>query len=184
MKSCIGLGAVLLLAAGSLACEEPSAAPTSPSPSPFAAQFSGLYTGTITLENVNGGDCVGNDMALTIGSTQNSTIAITQDASNVSAVVRSASTGLQCSYAGQASFATFAVNASSCDAAQVLFQCSNGQSRVLELVGSTITGTVTGKTTTGTVASTYNVFAQSTVEEIRVPVAGLVTQQTFTAVRQ
>jgi hypothetical protein len=184
MKSCLGLGAVLVLALGSIACENPSG-PTSPSTtSPFAAQFGGLYTGAMTLTAVNGGECAGTDLAGTLGSTDEGTIAITQNQSDVSAVVRSATTGLQCSYTGNASFATFAVNARSCDAEQILFACSNGQSRVLELVGSTITATVAGKTATGTVATSYNVYANSTVESIRTPIAGLVTQQTFTAVRQ
>lgn len=187
MKSWYGLGVAALAMTGTLACGERGGTPTSPSTAgttPFTAQFGGLYSGTMTLSGVAGGECVAVDLAATRGTVNHVTMAVTQERSDLTAVVRSATDGLQCTYEGNASFATFAVSSKSCDAERILFQCANGQSRVLELVGSTITGTIAGNTATATVATTYNVFADSTQTPSGTSVSGLTTQQQFTAVRQ
>ena len=183
MKSCRALGAALTLAAASLACGDTPASPTSSTTSPFAANFNGFYSESMRLTGVSGGECVGADLTARLSSVDVGTLTITQKQSDVTVVVRSATTGLQCTYEGNASLATFAVSVRSCDAAQINFGCSNGQSRTLELVGSTITATISGNTTTGTVATTYNVFARGTNAQTT-PVAGLVTQQQFTAARR
>lgn len=185
MKSVFVLAAAILAAAGSLGCGE-SPAPAAPATSPFVTRFSGLWSGGMTLTTVTGGECVGPELraqALT-GSVDQSTITITQDDSDVTAVIRSATTGLTCSYAGNGSALTYALTATSCNGAQILYQCANGAARVLEQVGSTMTGTVAGGSTSGTVTTSYNVFADSTLEIIRRPIAGLTLQHQFTAVRR
>ena len=114
-----------------------------------------------------------------MGSVDVGTVAITQKQSDVTAIVRSATTGLQCSYAGNTRSGVFAVNAASCDASKLFFQCTTGQTRILETVGSTLTGTIAGDTTSGNVATSYNVSDQDGK-----PLAGLVTQQSFSATRR
>jgi hypothetical protein len=111
------------------------------------------------------------------------TIAITQDGSDVTAVVRSATTGLTCRYEGTASVASFALNSQECNA-EIVLQCSNGSARVLEPIGSTMTVAQSGPTATGVVTTSYNVFSDSTVETQRRPVAGLTTQHQFAAGRR
>lgn len=185
MKVCSSLGAALAIAAASLACSETSASPASPSgTSPFAANFNGLYSGALVLTDVRGGECVGADLGRRVGSVDVSTVTITQNQSDVTAVVRSATTGLQCTYVGSASPSILAVNARSCDVSEILFGCTSGEARVLELVGSTITATIIGNSTRGTVATSYNVFSQDPETRSRIPIAGLVTQQQFDATRR
>ena len=180
------LMAALIAAAAGAACGE-TPAPSAPVTSPFVTQFSGLWSGSLQLTEVQGGECVGADFiqrAAQTGDVDQGTITITQENSDVTAVIRSSTTGLTCSYNGNGSALTYSLSAVECNGVQVLHQCSNGQSRVLEFVGSTMTGTVTAGTTSGTVTSTYNVFSDSTLEIARRPIAGLTVQQQFTAVRR
>jgi hypothetical protein len=138
------------------------------------------------LTRVSGGECVGADLNLATGSLDVGTVTIAQDANDVTAVVRSATTGLRCTYTGKASFATFAANYQSCDFTEILFACTTGEARILTLVGSTITATIAGTGTEGVVATSYNVYAE--VEQNgqirRVPVGGLITEQEFSAGRR
>jgi len=189
MKAGLALGAALLaLVAGAGCGENLTATPASPTPtttSPFAVSFTGLYRGSTTLSNVSGGECVGADYGarLATAAPDVGTVTITQDRSDISAVVRSATTGLTCRYEGNASLATFALSATECDVETILFGCSNGEARVLELVGSTMTANISGTTTQGVVATYYNVFAESTEAQQRKPVAGLILQHDFSARR-
>jgi len=165
------------------ACGEDPLIPVSPSDSPFATQFTGLWNGTMQLGAVSGGECVGDDLrasAATGASFDVGTVAITQERSDVTAVVRSATTGLSCQYRGTASLASFALSSESCDA-QVVFRCSNGSARVLEPIGSTMTVRQSGNATTGVVTTSYNVFSDSTETTQRKPIAGLTTQHQFAA---
>ena len=160
--------------------------PTSPTPaqSPFVSQFGGYWNGSLTMSDVRGGECVGQDLRTTIGSRDIGTVVIAQTRTDVAATTRSETTGLVCRYQGTAGLAAFSVSTAECDVSELLFQCANGSSRVLEQVASTMTATLNGNTATGTVATWYNVFADSTVEEQRRPVAGLITEQRFTAFRR
>jgi hypothetical protein len=111
-------------------------------------------------------------------------VVINQTQSDVTAIIRSATTGVACRYAGAAGLGAFSLHTQQCEVPELLLQCANGASRVLEQVGSTLTAQMAGSTATGTVATWYNVFAQSTEEDKRVPVAGLILEQQFTAVRR
>jgi hypothetical protein len=186
MKSGFLCGAALLAAIASAACE--NATPTSPTTaqSPFVTQLVGMWTGSTQLTSVSGGECVGADLRAAVAagtSPSQNTLTITQTLSDVTAVVRSTTSGTTCSYRGNAALATFALSDESCDR-EIVFQCSTGQTRILAPIGSTITATVSGNTATGTVATSYNVFSESTEEAQRRPVAGLTTQSQFTAVRR
>ena len=183
MKSVLVLFTSALVAAAGVGCGE-APAPVAPVVSPFVTQFSGLWSGAMQLTSVSGGECVGPDFAAQTGAIDEGTITITQDGSDVSAVVRSTTSGLTCSYAGNGSPTTFALSAVSCNGAQILHQCANGQARVLELVGSTMTGVVSAGVTSGNITTSYNVFADSTEEIARRPIAGLTLQYRFSASRR
>jgi hypothetical protein len=163
--------------------------PTSPTPattqSPFITQFGGFWNGSLTLTRVSGGECVGQDYAATIGSVDVGTVVISQTQTDVTAIIRSATTGLNCRYQGSAGPGAFALSTQKCEGiSETLFQCANGASRILEQIGSTVTATRSGDTANGTVTTWFNVFAESTEEDQRKPVAGMVLEEQFTAVRR
>jgi len=183
---------LILLSMTVVACEDSPVAGDAPAvarPSPFIANFDGFHGEAMILASVTGGECVGDDLRTRIGSVDVGTVTVSQKDADVTAIVRSATTGLECTYQGAASIGDFAVSSRSCDAAKILFGCSNGQARILELVRSTITASMTGSITAGTVATSYNVFAPPTGTGTagstqQTPVAGLVTQHQFTARRR
>ena len=182
MKSALIFMASLLAAAAGMACGE-TAAPAAPATSPFVTQFGGLWSGSMQLANVTGGECVGPELSAR-GASDSGTISITQENSNVTATVRSTTTGLTCAYGGNGSPTTFALSANDCNGTQIVYQCANGQARVLELVGSTMTGVVAAGAASGLVTTSYNVFSDSTIETQRRPIAGLTLQYQFNAVRR
>ena len=186
MKSALVLGTALLAIAGVAGCGENLTAPTA-SQAPFVGQFAGTWSGALVLtpSGVSGGECVGADLiaGATLGSSfDQNTVNVTQKDSDVSAIVRSATTGLSCQYDGTAALTSFALSSVSCDA-EILFQCSNGNPRVLKPVGSTITATQNGDRASGVVTTTYNVFSVDSQNNEK-PVAGLTVQQQFTAIRR
>ena len=162
--------AVLLgtLVVSSTACENSGYSPTAPTaptgPSLFAPQFSGNWTGTAVMTQVSpvvGGECVQDALQGQVGTaagTDNVTIRVTQDAQNLTARLSSASTGLSCSYKGTVALNALALDAASCDAPKLLLRCENGSVRELQLLGSTLQGTMTGGQIDGTMANSYNVF--------------------------
>ena len=184
MKRAFVFGTALLAIVSVLGCGENPTSPTTLQ-TPFQGQFGGTWSGATLLTGVIGGECVGADLrASAAGSSfDQGTISVAQTASNLTAVVRSSTTGLSCRYDGSAAFTSFALSAVSCDDAEVFFQCSNGSSRVLNLVGSTMTATQTGNTATGFVTSTYNVSSVDS-QGRPIPVAGLTLQHQFTALRR
>src|SRR4029434_8138017 len=156
MKRAVVVAGVLVVAGALAAC---GANPMSPTPgqSPFiTGQFAGTWSGATVRVRVSGGECVGADLRASVPGIDQGTVTLTQTAADVSAVIRSETTGLTCQYDGSASLTGFAATAVSCDA-EILFQCSTGQSRILKPVGSTFTATQNGFTATGTVTTTYNI---------------------------
>ena len=167
-----------------------TATPTSPTPtptqSPFISRFGGFWDGSTTLVRVSGGECVGADFrASDIGSVDVGAVVISQTQTDVTAVVRSSTTGLSCRYSGTAGPGAFSLSAGKCEGvSETLVQCSNGSSRILEQIGSTVTATLNGNAATGTVSTFFNVFSRSTEEDERVPVAGMIVEEQFTAIRR
>ena len=178
------MATVLIAGCGPNLTATPTSPTTTPTQSPFTSQVGGFFNGTLTLVRVSGGECVGNDMQADIGTVDVGTVVISQTQSDVTAIVRSASTGLSCRYQGTAGLGAFALHTQACEVDTILFQCANGASRVLEQVGSTFTATLGGGGATGTVTTFYNVFSDSTEEDKRRPVAGLVLEEQFNAVRR
>ena len=150
----------------------------------WVSGIAGAAFGSQTQANATFAVEYGDDMQADIGSVDFGTVVISQTQTDVTAVVRSASTGLSCRYSGTAGPGAFALHTQACEVNQILFRCANGASRVLEQVGSTATATLGGGGATGTVTTFYNVFSDSTEEEQRRPVAGLVLEEQFNAVRR
>jgi hypothetical protein len=154
--------------------------------------LAGVFDGTMVLATVSGGECVGADLSARGGSMDQGTITITvqppstqagaaspnPSALDINAFTRSTTTGLQCSYKGNAGSGFFSAGMDKCDATELFFQCANGARRILVPVGTTVTGSVTGNTVNGSVSTTYNVS-----DHEREPISALVVQQTFSAVR-
>jgi hypothetical protein len=179
------LATVLIAGCGpNLTATPTSPTTTTPGQSPFVSQFGGFWNGTLNLTRVSGGECVGQDYQAIFGPLDVHTVVLSQTNTDVSAVVRSSTTGVSCRYTGTAGPGAFALSTQKCEVPVILVRCTNGASRVLEQVGSTLTATLNGGVATGTVATWYNVFSSSTLEEERIPVAGLIVEQQFTAVRR
>jgi hypothetical protein len=182
MKRALVASALLVMTSGLAGCGENPTSPTPPNPGIFAVQFGGTWEGSIVQTNVIKGECVGQDLRTIPQPPNLGTVSLTQNASDVSATIRSQSTGLSCRYNGSASLTNFAATAVSCDA-ELNFQCSNGQTRVLRPVGSTFTATQSGVTAQGTVTTTYNVFAVLPSGQL-VAVDGMTIEGQFTAIRR
>jgi hypothetical protein len=150
-------------------------------PSPVIAQVNGMWRGSTTLVGVTGGECVGSTLAPTVGGVANSTLAMSQEGTTVTAELASAETGLACRYSGRVALNTLTLHATACsdDPVDIVVQCTNGSTRQLELIGSTINATVLGGVVAGTVAETFNVRDSEDT-----PVAGLVLNRTISATRR
>jgi hypothetical protein len=183
MKRALVLSAALIAMGGIVGCGESPTSPTANQSLFLVGQFAGTWTGATVPVNVSGGECVGADLRASVPAINQGTVTLTQKDADVSAVIRSESTGLTCQYDGSASFTGFAATAVSCDA-EILFRCSNGQPRILRPVGSTFTATQNGITVHGTVTTTYNVFFLNPLTTREEPVAGLTVESDFTAIRR
>lgn len=183
MKRVFVVSGALVVTFGLAGCAENPLTPTA-SQSPFiTGQFAGTWSGATVPVRVSGGECVGADLRASTARLDQGTVTLTQNAADVSAVIRSETTGLTCRYDGSASFTGFAATAVSCDA-EILFQCSTGQARILRPVGSTFTATQNGGTATGTVTTSYNIFGLDPVTKEEVPVAGMTVESQFSAIRR
>jgi hypothetical protein len=154
----------------------------SPSPSPFTANFNGLFIGSVELFDVGGGECVGGDLGGNLGVSDFITMTITQKQSEASVVLRSAVSGFQCTYSGNVSLGTMAASTQSCNL-PTFFTCSNGQLRILEATSSTLTATINGDTATGILATTFNVSREDEQQK-KIAVTSLSTRERFDAVRR
>ena len=167
--------AVLLgtLVVGSTACETTNSSPTAPTepsgPSVFAPQFVGLWAGTAVLTKVTpviDGECVSPSLEGQMGTAEGSDkfmMTVTQGTDGLEGRFSSSSTGLSCSYKGTATPYTLALDSPSCDGQKLLLRCANGSVRTLELIGSTLQGTMTGGQIDGTIAHSYNAAGVTTV---------------------
>ena len=183
MKRVLVVAGVMVVACAVAGCAENPLTPT-PGQSPFlTGQFAGTWAGATVATRVSGGECVGADLRASVPGVDQGTVTLTQNVTDVSAVIRSATTGLTCRYDGSASFNGFALTAVSCDA-DILFQCSTGQARILKPIGSTLTATQSGFTANGTITTSYNIFQFDPVSKQETPVAGMTVESDFTANRR
>jgi hypothetical protein len=183
MKRVLVASGVMVVACALAGCAENPVSPT-PGQSPFiTGQFAGTWSGATVTARVSGGECVGADLRASVRGIDQGTVTLTQNAADVSAVIRSATTGLTCRYDGSASFTGFALSAVSCDA-EILYQCSTGQARILRPIGSTLTATQSGLTATGTITTSYNIFGIDPATKEETPIAGMTIESDFTATRR
>jgi hypothetical protein len=183
MKRVLVASGVMVVACALAGCAENPVSPT-PGQSPFiTGQFAGTWSGATVTARVSGGECVGADLRASVRGIDQGTVTLTQNAADVSAVIRSATTGLTCRYDGSASFTGFALSAVSCDA-EILYQCSTGQARILRPIGSTLTATQSGLTATGTITTSYNIFGIDPTTKEETPIAGMTIESDFTATRR
>jgi hypothetical protein len=153
-------------------CEDDS--PTEPS----LVQVGGLWTGSIRLTSVTGGECVGPTLAPRIGTTQVYTLQITQNGGDLTATATETGTGINTNYSGTAGTNVFTLNTTSPNTI-LGFPCSDGQRRDVSRTVSTINASVSGNSGNGTAAETYNVFLPATP----IAVGILTTGGTFTMTR-
>jgi hypothetical protein len=182
MKRGFVISALLAMTWGLAGCGETPVSPTA-NQTFVTGQFAGTWVGATVPVSVSGGECVGADLRASAPGIDQGTITLTQKNADISAVIRSETTGLTCRYDGSASLTSFAASAVSCNA-DILFQCSNGQSRILRPVGSTFTATQNGTTASGTVTTTYNIFFKDPANNQERPVAGMTVESQFTATRR
>jgi hypothetical protein len=138
-----------------LACGGTSS-PSAPS-TPTIVNVAGVWNGTTRLTAATGGECVGVLYQANLGATQRVTAQVSQ-----------------------AGTSSMTLNWASCQVGVFRLQCSNGAYRDVNLVGDTISATVTGNTMTGTDGSSYNVFVAGT----NIGVGMLTLNGTFSATRQ
>jgi len=181
MKRALVASGLLVITCGVAGCGETPTSAT-PNPSPFSA-FGGSWAGATVPVSVSGGECVGDDLRASTPTINQGTVSMTQTAGDISAIIRSETTGLTCRYDGNASLNHFAATAVSCDA-DILFRCSNNQARILRPVGSTLSATQNGITAQGTVTTTYNIFVFDPITNKEIPVAGMTVESSFTAIRR
>lgn len=182
MKRALVASGLLVITCGVAGCGENPTSPTPPTPAIFSVPIAGTWVGSITSTTVTRGECVGQDLRTFPPPPTADTITLTQNASDVTAFIRSATTGLSCRYDGSASFNSLSATAVDCDK-DLGFQCSTGGSRLLRPVGSTFTATQNGVTAQGTVTTTYNVYVVRPDGQL-VIVDGMTVQGDFTAIRR
>ena len=167
-----------------LGCQEPR--PTSPTDvSLFIPNAEGVWSGPMTLSEYHTGDhCTGEMIDTFLPVADVGTLSIAQQNADMSATFTTESTGLACRYDGTSTLSTVAMNAKSCDRTLLLVNCAEGGVRVLQLVGSRVTGVWKGNQLTGEASATYNVFLPGKGGVPEIPVASLVTTHDFSATRR
>jgi hypothetical protein len=149
-------------------------APTGPSSLSelLLPRLSGNWGGELTLNGVAGGTgpavnagvtgCDGASFAQVLGEKNEYTLTLTQSSSELTAKMVSASNGLACEYTGSiGSNKTFVLHSEQCTGQSLFLACRNGESRVLSLVGSSVTAEfddpINPKVINGRAAHTFNV---------------------------
>ena len=89
MKRALVVSGALVIACGLAGCEETPISPTA-NQSPFiTGQFAGTWAGATVPVRVSGGECVGADLRASAPGVNQGTVTLTQNASDLSAVIRS-----------------------------------------------------------------------------------------------
>jgi hypothetical protein len=180
------LAGLLVMAAMFAACgEKLTSTPTAPTgPTTLypllLPRLGGLWGGSVTLTGIAGGtgpardagalECVGAAFNAVIGETNDNSLSITQNGTNLTARLTSAGTGLRCEYTGRVGSNGFvSLDAASCAAPELVIRChpdANGDIAIrrMQLVGSSITASIDAPvnvtTVSGTAAHTYNIISE------------------------
>jgi hypothetical protein len=163
-----------LLSLGVVGCGGSPSTPTPPPPTYVNA--AGLWTGSLNLTSVTGGECAGTAYQSFLGTPRASlalTLQVTQDVSALTAVATATATGVATNYTGTAGTTSFTLNIASAGTGTISgFTCLDGQSRDLKLTAATIVANVNGNAATGTFTDTYNVFVAGTQTNVGTMVLG------------
>lgn len=138
-----------------------SGSPATPSQPQFA-QMAGVWTESLTVTGIFGGECVGADLQASIGSVSQLTFVISQSGSDLTATSTSQAPDGGCSWSGTAGTNTVTLNVTSCQTSVVIFRCGNGAARDVRLMASGVTAIVNGNVALGTEADSYNVLVSTT----------------------
>lgn len=182
--SAVAKAVVFTGALAALGCQEPR--PTSPTDvSLFIPNVEGVWSGPMTLTEYHTSDrCTGEMINTFLPVADVGTLSIAQQKTDTSATFTTESTGLACKYDGTSTLSTVAMNAKSCDRTDLLVSCAEGGVRVLQLVGSRLTGVWSGNQLTGETSATYNVFLPKDGGAPGPAVGSLVTTHNFSATRR
>lgn len=141
---------------------------TSPSAAALFTPFSGDWLGTAVLTSVTPfvtGACVSPSLATLVNTTDQLNLSISQDGQKLTAHRSSATTGLSCSYTGTTSSNRIALDTAECDFPDLILRCTNDiNTSRLNVIGSTIQGTVLNGQLTATVTDSYN--AEGTITRV------------------
>jgi hypothetical protein len=156
---------VLAIALAAHGCANPNTSPTAPSTSLFSAQAGGIWVGSLTPTGsvarfnrpLEGQACVNENLIEAVGHSATATLSLTQEGSNLTGRMTAELVGLSCNFTGSTSLTTMTLDATECDATELLVQCRDGTVALMRLRGSSILATVRAGSVEGTVASTYNV---------------------------
>jgi hypothetical protein len=165
----------------------PSTGPTTLAPL-LLPRLDGVWGGDLTLAAIAGGAgsardagaqrCAGVALSNVVGETTINTLSITQDGSDLSARLVSASTGLACTYTGKVGNGTIVLDSDSCTG-DLTMRCPTGEVVDLDIVGSSITATIDAPvrvtSLSGVASHTYNVGGDP---------QGLVVNHTFGMTRR
>lgn len=148
---------------------------------PASAQVAGLWSGTITITGITGGECVGGLLQRSLGQQERETLSVTQNGATLTATSTSQSSGSSCSYTGTAGASSVVLNVTSCTASDLLgITCANGARRDMRLQTAALNATVSGNSGSGTSGSTYNILAAGTQAAVGV----MTVNGAFTMTRQ
>lgn len=162
----LGVACLLL---GVIACGSSSSSPSAPAPAtPTTATVNGVWTGTVTLGSVIGGECFGPSFLTGIGSGGPISLAFTQNASAISAVWTATSGGGNFSYTGTVGQTAVSMTDTACSACNQLgASCPNGAGlRDIKLQSGNFSGATDGKTMSATDSKIYNVFVAGTTNAV------------------
>lgn len=166
MPKRLSLIALLLFA---VACGSSSSSPTAPtSAAATTATVNGVWTGTVTLGSVIGGECFGPAFLTGIGTSGPISVAFTQNASTLSAVWTATSGGGNFSYTGTVGQTAVSMTDTACSACNQLgASCPNGAGlRDIKLQSGNFSGSTDGKTMSATDSKIYNVFVAGTTNAV------------------
>jgi hypothetical protein len=131
--------------------------------------------------SVSGGECLGSLFQSGVGSTDAISAAVTQSGANLTVAVTTLSNGGVVNYTGTAGASAIQLSWTTCTSCNLLaIRCANGVTRDLRLLNSTITGTASGNTITGSEAETFNVVSSNT----GAGVGAMTLNSSFTMTRQ
>jgi hypothetical protein len=134
-----------------------SSSPSSPSTTP---RVSGAWIGNSTLTSVNGGECVGNTLAATIGSRDIFSARVQQTDNELAASLTYQGNRTSCLYKGSTTNQSVSLSFSSCPDGRIeTFVCANGDVRRLEVIDSRVSAQNDNRTGRGTDTTTLNVYA-------------------------